>query len=538
MSKNLFNSKNKNHGLQLFLLILGLAIILRVYQIDTESLWIDEMLSIDDATSFKWTITDVRPLYFFLLNHWMRLGSSDAWLRGLSVLFGLGSIYLTYELGRRLISQPVGLIGAFMMAVSPLFINHSQEIRMYTLIPFLSLAGSLGLVKVLMERSYFGFGLWIVARALLLLTNANNVLILFPDLFLYLMRYRKSPRWLIKGGIGFFIICLSFLPTFYQLTFGGVSDKFMQEQVSSYSYPGLLQIVGMITQFVAYYPLSYLLSSRGFDPSPSNLSDSSLLAAVLSSQSFLILFYGIFTLILALLLLVSLLPLLSKRFSRRMLILASWTSIPSIMMLGISYLKNSIWFPRYLMFVGPYLLLMIATGFVLIWNWKKIIGLTIALMYFLAFSGGLWDYYTNLYRNDWQGAAQFIVANEKARDKLLYYSINRLFEESLARYYDGELPIHLIEKSEEGDILDESQAVLKGIAEELNASGEVDDRVWLVCWIFCDDKEGIEQILESSLGRDYSLPVHKSFTSVEESGPTSSLEVYLAVPDQPGRSAE
>jgi 4-amino-4-deoxy-L-arabinose transferase-like glycosyltransferase len=512
----------------LLIMILCIATFLRFYQLKTESLWIDEMLSIDDATGFEWRITNVRPVYYFLLNQWMKLGNSDVWLRSLSILFGLGSIYLTYELGRRLISQQAALIGAFMMAVSPLFINHAQEIRMYTLIPFLSLAGSLGLVMVLMKRSYFGWFLWIIARAILVLTNANNVLILFPDFLIFLIRFRKHPRWLINGGIGFCLIGLSFLPVFYQLVFGGVTDKFMQEQVGSYSYPGVLQIIGMITQFIAYYPLSYLLSSRSFDLSPSELSDASLLSVVLSAQSITILFYGIITLILTFLLVVALIPLLDQRFSKRMLILASWALIPTALMLAVSYLKSSIWFPRYLMFVGPYLLLMVATGFVLVWHWKKSIALAVAVVYFLALSGGLWDYYTNLYRNDWQGASQFLMENEKAGDRLLYYSINRLYEESLPRYYRGKLPIQLIEKNEKNGIAAESQNLLKGIAEELNFSEKIDDRVWLVCWIFCNDKEGIENIFELSLGSDFSVPIHKSFTSIESSLP---LEVYMAVPN-------
>ncbi|PWZ67890.1 glycosyltransferase family 39 protein, partial [Staphylococcus pseudintermedius] len=88
----------------------------------------DELFSIRDAKELRLNV-NIRPLYYILLRVWMQFGTSDAWLRGLSVLFGLGSVFLTYQLGRRLAGEKTGLLAALLLALSPLFINHAQEVR-------------------------------------------------------------------------------------------------------------------------------------------------------------------------------------------------------------------------------------------------------------------------------------------------------------------------------------------------------------------------------------------------------------------------
>lgn len=98
------------------LVILVLSTALRLYQIGTESLWIDENFSIRDAEQLR---LGTRPLYYVLLRLWMVFGTSDTWLRLLSVPFSLGSVYLTYLLGLKVASRSVGLMAAFVMAVSP-----------------------------------------------------------------------------------------------------------------------------------------------------------------------------------------------------------------------------------------------------------------------------------------------------------------------------------------------------------------------------------------------------------------------------------
>ena len=120
-------------------LILLLAVGLYLYKIDYRGLWIDELISLKDAE--KLSFNRGRLLYYILLRGWSWFGTNDSWLRSLAVIFALGSIWLTYKLGCYLFNKSTGLIAALMLTISPLFINHAQEVRYYTMSVFLGLAG-------------------------------------------------------------------------------------------------------------------------------------------------------------------------------------------------------------------------------------------------------------------------------------------------------------------------------------------------------------------------------------------------------------
>ena len=122
-------------------LILLLALCLRCYRLDGQSLWADEGNSAALATRSLATITrdaarDIHPpLYYYLLHCWVRLfGNSEIALRSLSVLSGTALVLVTYLLGRELFNRRVALIAALLAAVSPFQVHYSQETRMYILV--------------------------------------------------------------------------------------------------------------------------------------------------------------------------------------------------------------------------------------------------------------------------------------------------------------------------------------------------------------------------------------------------------------------
>lgn len=123
-----------------FVIILLLAILLRFYRIDAQSLWADEGSSVVLASRPFTTIVqsaarDIHPpLYYFSLRIWVGLlGKSEIALRSLSALYGLALVALTFILGRKLFGPGVGLLSAFLAAISPFQIYYSQETRMYIL---------------------------------------------------------------------------------------------------------------------------------------------------------------------------------------------------------------------------------------------------------------------------------------------------------------------------------------------------------------------------------------------------------------------
>jgi mannosyltransferase len=126
-------------------LILLLAALLRFYNLSGQSLWADEGSSVALARRgfveiARRTAFDIHPpFYYWLLKYWtFFFGSSEIGLRSLSVVLGVGLVYIIGVLGTRWFSPRVGLMAAFIAAFSPLHVYYSQEARMYMLLALLS----------------------------------------------------------------------------------------------------------------------------------------------------------------------------------------------------------------------------------------------------------------------------------------------------------------------------------------------------------------------------------------------------------------
>ena len=141
----------------LFLLVFGLGAYLRLAGLATESLWTDEIAAILVArvdsllqVIVSIAVADVNPpLFYVLLHFWLWLGDAETVVRLLPALAGLGMIVLTWRLGRRLGGPRIGLLAALLIALSPLAVYLSREVRYHTL------AGCLTLGALLAAWRYF-----------------------------------------------------------------------------------------------------------------------------------------------------------------------------------------------------------------------------------------------------------------------------------------------------------------------------------------------------------------------------------------------
>ncbi len=134
-------------GVLLIAVALGFG--LRVLGLNAQPLWWDEGYSVWFATHplgslVALTADDIHPpLYYILLRGWsLLLGTAPPALRLLSVIFGTLAIPMAFAIGRHLFSRRTGVLAAFLLAINPLAIFYSQEVRMYGLVALLS-AGSL-----------------------------------------------------------------------------------------------------------------------------------------------------------------------------------------------------------------------------------------------------------------------------------------------------------------------------------------------------------------------------------------------------------
>ena len=220
--------------------ILLLAAILRFYRLSSQSLWADEGNSVALARRgfveiAQRTAFDIHPpFYYWLLKIWITVfGDSEIGLRSLSVVLGILLVFLIGVLGTRLFGPRVGLIAAFIAALSPFQIYYSQETRMYML---LTILGALAvLVTLVILKSYSngssiktaGIIYTLTVTAGLYTHYAFPLILVIVNLtaFLWLWQTRRiQPRrsrfipWLVLQIIPF-LLYLPWLPTAWrQLT--------------------------------------------------------------------------------------------------------------------------------------------------------------------------------------------------------------------------------------------------------------------------------------------------------------------------------
>jgi 4-amino-4-deoxy-L-arabinose transferase-like glycosyltransferase len=140
--------------------ITAVVALLRFHALAARSFWFDEGVSVAIArlnwynfVRILWRREANMALYYFLLHYWLLFGSSEFFVRALSVLFAMASIPAMYWLGRRLFDARVGLIATSLLAVNAYHVQYSQDARSYSLMVLLCLLSSLFFLKCLAEPS-------------------------------------------------------------------------------------------------------------------------------------------------------------------------------------------------------------------------------------------------------------------------------------------------------------------------------------------------------------------------------------------------
>lgn len=210
--KSARSSQTRFIGL-ILLLILALGTVLRIVNLGSDSIWLDEAYSIQFAhlplaPLLKETaVSDVHPpLYYILLHYWIKLcGDSEAGARLLSVLFGLFSILVIYLMAALLFDRATGLLSALLLALSLFHVEFAQEARMYTLLAFLSLCSLYFFLKLFEAARGLVFVGYIVCTSLLMHTHVYGFFIIIAENLFFFSLYFSSPemfkrllaRWLV-----------------------------------------------------------------------------------------------------------------------------------------------------------------------------------------------------------------------------------------------------------------------------------------------------------------------------------------------------
>ena len=220
-------SIKSNRNMWLFIgsgAILVLATILRLWNLGAESAWIDEAYSIELAKhSFgqiiQGTAADQHPpLYYLLLNLWLRIGMGVAHARTLYVLLGVISVGQILHFGYKTGGVYIGLIAGLLVALSPVHVWYSQEIRMYMLLLVLTTASTAAFWWALRNKRNFYWILYCLFSTLAIYTHYFALFIILAQaIWMVIWVFAGNSKnelwkWIASGAVTALLI-VPWLPT-------------------------------------------------------------------------------------------------------------------------------------------------------------------------------------------------------------------------------------------------------------------------------------------------------------------------------------
>lgn len=205
--------------------VLVLSLVLRLIGIN-QSLWLDEAISANVAKMpigeivKNFSINDFHPpLYYWFLDIWTKIfGSNVVLLRLSSVLFSLVTIYFVYLIGQKIRNKKVGIWAAILLAINPLFVYFSQELRMYAMATMWLTIGFYYFVKIknnlsisLKTRKYKIKDLVIfnLMMGLAFGTFYGSIFLIAAFAIYFLIKKEWKLFWLTNIGTGLAILALA-----------------------------------------------------------------------------------------------------------------------------------------------------------------------------------------------------------------------------------------------------------------------------------------------------------------------------------------
>lgn len=201
----------------LLILIVFFGFFLRIYNLGSESYWLDEGFTIHDISqgSFYNVMSNtiksdaIPPFYIATIYFWKNLfGISEFAIRSFSVLFGTLSIILVYLILRELSKPKIALFASFLFSISALEILFSQEARAYALLTFLALISTYFLILALKKNNYYIIPYIVFSIFLIYTLYFCFFYLILQFLFIY---YFKKDK-LLLFTIGLFFVILGFIP--------------------------------------------------------------------------------------------------------------------------------------------------------------------------------------------------------------------------------------------------------------------------------------------------------------------------------------
>jgi mannosyltransferase len=477
------------------ILILLLGLLLRVYDLNTESIWVDELTSIELANSTLSQIIEDRsqsvnpPLYFIILHYWVHLfGDTEFSVRFPSVIFGAISLVMIYKTGEILADKGVGLLSEFLLALSAFHISYAQEARAYTLMTMLALISMYCFMRLLDSKKWVFLIGYLVSSILLMYTHFYGLFIVLAQgiYFLSLPLLSKGrlkltfKQWLALQGL----LIILYLPWLKILI-----TQLLTIQ-NGYWIPAPM-LWSLIESFLEY----------------SNKSKKLLLCFLMLSFFSVLTFKGELYRKMPLQSLKNYLWNTRVSISRPTYLLILWLAVPILLPFVVSKFSTPIYYTRYTIIASLAFYILIAIG---LKNLNSKYMTLVAFVFIVIISrGAIKGYYTYYYKAQWKEAAQYLDGQAQANDLLLF---NEARQSSIFAYYSKRTDLIL-----QGFDLDTRLITEKS---EMSGANDLADleptvrgyqRVWLML-AKSNDSEGL---IKHELSQSHNLSAHQTYPGID-----------------------
>lgn len=329
------------------------------------------------------------PLYYLCLFIWTRIfGHSEIAIRSLSVLLYLGIVFVVYLIAKKIWGKTTGLLAALLTFANPFLFPFAFEGRMYAILVF----------TVTLSFYFFiinNFWGYVLASTAAIYSHHYAILALIFQFFWRLLRTKNLTKNWLKFLKPYVFIGLFYLPWLYpfykQVTMVGGQGFWLGK-------PTIKDVGGLLAR--------YLVGN-----------------IVFKWQKYLLIFAGLI--------------LIFKKWRVKLeqnLILLGWVLIPIILAFCLSLGKTSIFYDRYLIFVIPGLMLLLAGG------WRKV-SLPLVLLFSLSLLWLNYYYFIHPTKRPFRQLANFVKQEIKEDDFLINYNgkAHHLWE---SKYYCLKAPLY------------------------------------------------------------------------------------------------
>jgi mannosyltransferase len=472
----------------LLAVVLVLGAVLRFLHLGEKSFWMDEGVSFTinhlswiDFVKISWRRELNMAPYYLVLRLWMKFGTSEAFLRSLSVIFSLAAIVAIYFLARLLFGTRAAQFAAVLAAVHAFLIRYAQEARSYSLAIFLVTLSCFFFVRKVQQPGAKGSTGYILASALAVYSHFFSLLVILA-------------QWL----------ALQFLP---------------KESPARRKFHRAWKILAL-----AILPLIVFIASRGAGPiawitrpSLSSLHEFFLFLSGNGGNALLIA-YAILALIALGVPIVQRVQLPSFEIWG-ILFAFSWLIVPIVVTLIFS-LARPVFLPRYLVICVPALLLIASAALGRLRNPWLQVGVLLLLIGFSL--RGVQSYYRSdfdLSREDWRAATAYILSHTEKGDGVVFHAaLGRMPFTYYAARGSTSRPEPEVAFPNSGPIISYTDFVANAKKAPIDTIATVHSRIWLV---LAHNKlagkrlDDVTVKLEEALARQFPCMEQKQFPEIQ-----------------------